>query len=94
MAYPKGKPNPNAGRPKGALNKESRMFLDALAGAVEAMQADANHNLLTWGKKNPNEFWKIAAKLLPSTIQGDLDVTSNGETISISINALPKQTRE
>lgn len=86
MAAPKGNKY-STGRPKGSINRESRIFLDALTEAVEAMQADPDANIIAWGKKNPNEFWKIASKLLPNRLQAELDVTSGGEPISISVNA-------
>lgn len=77
MAFKKAGP----GRPKGMKNKSSTMFLEALSDAVQAMQNSKDHNLFAWGKKNPTEFWKIASKLLPTSIQADIDVTSGGDVI-------------
>jgi hypothetical protein len=82
MAFKKGQvQKAGPGRPKGVANKANRMFMEALSDAVEAMQNSKDHNLFAWGKKHPTEFWKIASKLLPTSIQADIDVTSGGDVI-------------
>jgi hypothetical protein len=70
MAYPKGRPNPNAGRPPGAVNKFTSSVKDAFAEAFDKMGgAEA---LLKWGKRNPDDFYKLASKLIPSDINAKM----------------------
>jgi hypothetical protein len=38
------------------------------------LQADPKANLLSWGKENPTEFYKIAAKLIPTEVNANVEV--------------------
>lgn len=59
------------GRPPGVPNKTTRAFKEAVLltfegiGGVQAMQ--------TWAKKNRTEFYKIAARLIPTEVTSDPD---------------------
>ena len=63
--------NPN-GRPPGARNKITREFKAAVAAVFDAGGGEGW--LLKWAKKNPGEFFTIAARLTPREITGGLDV--------------------
>ena len=56
-------PNAGKGRPKGSKNRINLAFRDAVSLAFEEMGGVPR--LVTWGRKNPTEFYKIAARLIP-----------------------------
>lgn len=89
MPFPKGKKNPGAGRPKGAVNKATAevksVILEVAAGMGNAK------GMLAWIKKDPkNEaaFWtNIYPRIAP------LDVKHGGEITSRVLQVeLPKKT--
>lgn len=43
---------------------------ETVLAAFQNLQADPKVNLTEWGKKNPTEFYKIAAKLIPTELTG------------------------
>ena len=63
-----GNPNlgPGPGRPKGVPNKTTTAVKAALEEAFEKMGGVAA--LSRWAKKNPDEFYKLWAKLLPKDL--------------------------
>lgn len=63
----------NPGKPKGAVNKTTKLVKEVFAEVFEKMQTDPDVNLLSWGKENPTEFYKIASKLIPIQIGQDPD---------------------
>lgn len=80
---PKGKPfkKGEGGRPKGAVNKVTRTVKDALHAAFYELQDDPEVKLVEWGKKNPTEFYKLAAKLIPTEITATVDTNTIKEII-------------
>lgn len=80
---PKGKPfkKGEGGRPKGAVNKVTRTVKDALHAAFEELQNDPKVKLVEWGKANPTEFYKLAAKLIPTEITATVDTNTIKEII-------------
>lgn len=62
-----GKPGP--GRPKGLQNKFTRTVKEAVQAAFNELQCDKKHNLIAWGKANPTDFYRIAAKLIPAAVE-------------------------
>lgn len=60
----------NPGRPKGATNKITKTVKETVLSAFNELQNDKVANLLTWGRNNPDEFYKLAAKLIPTEIAG------------------------
>lgn len=64
----KAKPNNGMGRPKGAVNKLTRSVKEAFQTAFEELQGVEGANLLDWARTNTTEFYKIAAKLIPSEV--------------------------
>ena len=67
--FAKGKPK-TGGRQKGTQNKFTRTVKEAVLETFNKLQGDKRHNLFSWGKKHPTEFYKIAAKLIPTEITG------------------------
>jgi hypothetical protein len=72
MTNPKIGPNrgnAGKGRPKGAKNKTTVKVKEAFEAAFEELGGvDA---LVTWGRSELSEFYKLYAKLLPVQITGD-----------------------
>lgn len=66
----------NPGKPKGAINKLTKTVKEVVFDVFEKIQSDPSANLLTFAKNNPTEFYKIAAKLIPSDVNAKVqDVT-------------------
>jgi len=75
MTFIKG----NKGKPKGAQNKLTKSVKEAFEIAFSELQEDKEAKLSNWAKENPTEFYKLAAKLIPTSVNADL--TSNGKEI-------------
>jgi aspartate carbamoyltransferase catalytic subunit len=56
------------GRPKGVPNKLTRSVKEAFQRAFEELQEVEGVRLTDWAKDNTTEFYKIAAKLIPSEV--------------------------
>jgi len=67
MPFEKGE----GGRPKGAVNKSTKLVKEVFAEAFAELQEDEFTNLVTWGKDNPTEFYKLASKLIPMQLSND-----------------------
>jgi hypothetical protein len=66
----------NKGKPKGCKNKITRSVKEALLVAFNDLQQDPKANLLAWGKANPTAFYMVAAKLIPTEVQGSMEITT------------------
>jgi hypothetical protein len=73
MSRPGGNPDlkPGPGRPKGLPNKVTRVVKELLADAFDEL--GGLPAFVAWGRKNPTEFYKLWAKLLPTQLTGDRD---------------------
>ena len=69
----------NKGKPKGATNKLTKSVKEAFEIAFIELQEDKEANLTNWAKDNTTEFYKLAAKLIPTSVSADL--TTNGKEI-------------
>jgi len=58
------------GRHKGVPNKFTATVKEAFELAFSELQKDRNHNLKVWAKRNPDDFYKLCAKLIPTAITG------------------------
>lgn len=56
------------GRKAGTPNKLTRTVKEAFETAFDAMQKNPQVKLAVWGKANPTEFYKLAARLIPAEI--------------------------
>lgn len=74
----KGKPfekGNKAASGRGA-NKITRTVKETVLAVFNDLQADPKANLFSWGKENPTDFYKIAAKLIPTEVNATVkDVT-------------------
>lgn len=72
------------GRPKGAVNKTTRAFKEAILICYEGIGGDAA--FAAWAKRNRTEFYKIAARLIPTEVVGNpeqplpLEITFGGQS--------------
>lgn len=64
-----------AGRPKGQGNKLTRTVKETVLAVFDQLQEDRQANLLAWAKSEPTEFYKIAAKLIPTEVKANVDAT-------------------
>ena len=67
----------NSGKPKGAKKKITKSVKEVVFDVFEKLQADPKANLLIWGRNNTTEFYKIAAKLIPTDIKADIESKSD-----------------
>jgi len=71
------------GRQVGTPNKVTAIFKDAVRTVYENIGGHAA--FATWAKENPTEFYRIAARLIPT------EIASQGTKINVIINRLPSQ---
>ena len=67
------------GSRKGSPNKLTKSVKEAFEIAFSELQEDKEAKLSNWAKENPTEFYKLAAKLIPTSVNADL--TTNGKEI-------------
>lgn len=72
----------SGGRPKGIPNKLSASVRESVLAAFQKLQEDEKYNLEAWAKDNTTEFYKIAAKLIPTEIKASVTSTSYNFTIT------------
>lgn len=73
MAFEKGKPK-TGGKVKGTPNKLTKTVKETVLAAFNDLQQDPKTNIVAWGKDNPTEFYKIAAKLIPTEVNANVEV--------------------
>lgn len=61
------------GRPKGVVNKTTKTVKETVLAAFNDLQGDPKNNILAFAKKNPKEFYQIAAKLIPTEINAKVN---------------------
>jgi hypothetical protein len=92
MPAPKGTKPPNAGkgRPKGSANKLTKSVKDAFEAVFQDLQTDPKqpHALKAWAEQQPTEFYKLAAKLIPTDIKAQVDHTLKAPELEIVAAAL------
>jgi hypothetical protein len=78
MAFKKGVSGNQNGRPKGVQNKMTQSVKEVFNKVFDELQEDKEANLLTWGKNNPTDFYKLCSKLIPNAVdvKGDLLVAN------------------
>lgn len=78
MAFKEGR-DKTGGRQKGSPNKITKAFKDILTDTIHALEDnsdkgedEAHTGLLEFAKNNPKEFYRIASKLVPQEMVGEL----------------------
>lgn len=64
------------GRPLGSSNVYTRTIKDVVLETFALLQNEPGADLLSWGKENPTEFYKIAARLIPTQIEASIKLTN------------------
>lgn len=62
------------GRQKGTPNKLTKSVKEAFEVAFHAMQDKPGVKLSEWGEENPTEFYKLAARLIPTELSGSVNL--------------------
>lgn len=60
------------GRPKGVPNKFTRTVKETVLAVFNELQEDPKVKLSAWAKEEPTEFYRIAAKLIPTEVTGSV----------------------
>jgi len=71
------------GRQVGTLNKVTAIFKDAVRTVYEDI--GGNEAFAEWAKENPTEFYRIAARLIPT------EMASQGTSINVIVNRCPSK---
>lgn len=66
----------NPGKPKGAKNKITKSVKEMVKAAFDELQNDKKANLVAWAKKNPRDFYTIAAKLIPTELDANIQTAT------------------
>ncbi len=74
------------GRQVGTPNKVTTIFKEAVRTVYEDIGGHAA--FASWAKENPTEFYRIAARLIPT------EMTSQGTSINVIVNRCPSQTED
>jgi hypothetical protein len=61
----------NRGRPRGAVNKATRIFKEAVLGTFHELGGQAW--LTAWARVNPTQFVQVAARLIPPEVSGTVE---------------------
>lgn len=63
----------NPGKPKGAVSHLTRTVKETVLAVFNELQADPAHDLKAFAKKNPRDFYAIAAKLIPTEVKATVE---------------------
>lgn len=75
MPFEKGKSGNPAGREKGKPNKLTTTVKEKVMETFDRLQDHDKANLYDWATENPTEFYKIAAKLIPTEMKAQVETT-------------------
>lgn len=82
----------NPGKPKGAVNKTTKIVKDVFADVFTKLQSDPKAKLLVWAKANPTEFYKLSSKLIPIQLGNDPENPLTTQIITVTV--VPPQSEE
>lgn len=77
-----------AGRKAGVQNKLTRTVKETVLAVFNDLQEDPQANLTSWAKSEPTEFYKIAAKLIPTEVKATV------ESERVVVNLIPPDARK
>lgn len=60
----------NPGKPPGTQNKLTKTVKETVLAVFNELQEDPKVKLSAWAKEEPTEFYRIAAKLIPTEVTG------------------------
>jgi hypothetical protein len=63
-----------AGRPKGVQNKLTKTVKETVLAVFNDIQDDPKVNLLKFAQTYPRDFYAIAAKLIPTEVNANVEV--------------------
>lgn len=64
----------NPGRPKGTPNKLSKSVRETVLEVFNKLQAEGGPAALeNWAEQEPTEFYRIAAKLIPTEVKATIE---------------------
>ena len=75
-------PNAGKGRVKGVPNKLTRTVREAFERAFETLQDGKGASLEKWAQRYPTEFYKLAARLIPTEINAQVNTTLSEKLIA------------
>lgn len=67
---PKGKKT--GGRTAGTANKLTTSMKDTTQATLEWLQTQPRSNMRAWANENPTEFYRIAAKMIPTQVNAEV----------------------
>ena len=71
MKFEKGISGNPEGRKPGTQNQLTKTFKELLAKTIQDIEKDGGeHTLRQFAEKHPIDFWKIAARLIPTELTG------------------------
>ena len=75
------------GRKKGTPNKITKSVREGYEKVFHALQRDENakHTLFNWAQNNTTEFYKLASKLIPLQVQGEMDHSLKALDVNIKL---------
>ena len=78
------------GRQPGSPNRVTRTVKEAFEAVFRDMQADATkpYALANWAQMQPDEFYKLAAKLIPTDIKASVTATVKAPGLEVVAAAL------
>ena len=73
----RGKPfeKGNKGKPKGTPNKLTKTVKETVLAVFNQMQDDPKVNLAKFAQDYPRDFYAIAAKLIPTEVKGEVELS-------------------
>lgn len=80
------------GRRPGSSNKITKTVKDVFEKTFRDMQSDPSkpHALKKWAEVEPGEFYKLAAKLIPTELKGDFKHSVTPD-IKLAVEAMTKK---
>ena len=64
------------GRPKGSRNRNTLVMKDAMSAVYNDLQAETGSehgHFLSWAKDNPDDFYRLCARLLPLQLDARIE---------------------
>ena len=76
-SFKKGAP----GKPKGAVNKTTKLVKEVFADVFNDIQSHPTANLKAWAIQEPTEFYRLASKLIPTQMNIEANIGLKDEPV-------------